>query len=193
MPRKFRILTAVILMPFLITSVSGERSSFVGLELNTGGSGNGHRLSLRLHPRRQANLTLWNADITSRPLARAPGTPRACHSRESRLRPGRFDHGRGFPGSTAAHRPRSALRTCARSAAPAPLGEFGSILGIIVWPDGSPAVNDHLRTCLQLFGADGRFQRVVRWRPMVGRLLPHLGASWDMRPGPSTDPSSASA
>ena len=63
-------------------------------------------------------------------------------------------------------------------------GEFGLILGIIVWPDGSLAVNDHLRSGLQLFGADGRFQRVVRWRPMEGRLLPHLGASWDMRPGP---------
>ncbi|MYE69506.1 MAG: hypothetical protein F4087_16435 [Gemmatimonadetes bacterium] len=63
-------------------------------------------------------------------------------------------------------------------------GEFGLILGIIVWPDGSLAVNDHLRSGLQLFGADGSFQRVVRWRPMEGRLLPHLGASWDMRPGP---------
>ncbi len=63
-------------------------------------------------------------------------------------------------------------------------GEFGLILGIIVWPDGTLAVNDYMRSGLQLFGADGRFQRVVRWRPMEGRLLPHLGASWDMRPGP---------
>ena len=161
------------------------------------------------------------------------------------MRPGRFGPGQGFPGSTAAPRPRSALLTAQdiplswdfdevwrAGGISAPVwaeftrsgefafdgggklyvvdpealhivkvgpdgslvatigregegpGEFGWIDGIIVWPDGSFAVNDDLRSGLQLFGADGSFQRVVRWRPMEGRLEMHLGASWDMRPGP---------
>lgn len=160
------------------------------------------------------------------------------------MRPGRFGPGQGFPGSTAAPRPRSALtaqdiplswdfdEVWRAGGISAPVwaeftrsgefafdgggnlyvvdpealhivkvgpdgslvatigregegpGEFGWIDGIIVWPDGSFAVNDDLRSGLQLFGADGSFQRVVRWRPMEGRLEMHLGASWDMRPGP---------
>ena len=63
-------------------------------------------------------------------------------------------------------------------------GEFGGILDIIVWPEGSFVVNDDMRNGLQLFSADGRFQRVVRWRPVEGRLEFPSGSTWTIRPGP---------
>ena len=63
-------------------------------------------------------------------------------------------------------------------------GEFGLIRDAIVWPDGSFVVRDPARDGLQLFGADGRFQRVVRWRSMEGRLEFPSGSKWTVRPGP---------
>ena len=39
-------------------------------------------------------------------------------------------------------------------------GEFGLIFGVIVWPDGSFAVNDFDRNGVQLFSADGRIERI---------------------------------
>ncbi len=68
-------------------------------------------------------------------------------------------------------------------------GEFGLFFGMIVWPDGSCVVNDARRNGLQLFGADGRFDRTVRWRPAISRPGLSLGSvrtmsSRTMRPGP---------
>ncbi len=62
-------------------------------------------------------------------------------------------------------------------------GEFGWIADLIVWPDGTFAVNDGRANGLQLFQANGRFERMVRWRPATGQLeMPSL--SRPMRPGP---------
>ena len=63
-------------------------------------------------------------------------------------------------------------------------GEFGLILDLIVWPDGSFAVNDSRRNGLQLFSADGGFERVVRWRPATGQLDLPFDAARTMRAGP---------
>ena len=62
-------------------------------------------------------------------------------------------------------------------------GEFQWITDVIVWPDGSFAVNDGRANGLQLFQANGRFERMVRWRPATGQLeMPSLLRS--MRAGP---------
>ena len=62
-------------------------------------------------------------------------------------------------------------------------GEFQSLTTVVVWPDGSFVVNDGRANGLQLFGANGRFERMVRWRPMTGQLeLPVISRL--MRPGP---------
>ncbi len=63
-------------------------------------------------------------------------------------------------------------------------GEFGLIFNVIVWPDGSFAVNDARRNGLQLFSADGGFQRMVRWRPATGQLDLPDGSTRTMRAGP---------
>ncbi len=63
-------------------------------------------------------------------------------------------------------------------------GEFGLIFDVIVWPDGSFAVNDGLRNGLQLFNADGGFERVVRWRPATGQMDLPSNMLRTMRPGP---------
>ena len=68
-------------------------------------------------------------------------------------------------------------------------GEFGLIVGVTVWPDGSFVVNDARRDGLQLFSADGKFERLVRWRPAAGQPTPALNSSRTMssrtmRPGP---------
>ena len=65
-------------------------------------------------------------------------------------------------------------------------GEFGWIRSVIVWDDGSFVVDDGRRNGLQLFSADGRFERMVRWRPATGQLDLSAGRSRTMRasPGP---------
>lgn len=63
-------------------------------------------------------------------------------------------------------------------------GEFGLIVDVIVWPDGSFIVNDGLRNGFQLFSADGGFERVVRWRPATGQLDLPSNMLRTMRPGP---------
>ena len=63
-------------------------------------------------------------------------------------------------------------------------GEFGLIFDVIVWPDGSFVVNDGLRNGLQLFSADGGFERVVRWRPATGQLDLPSNMLRTMHPGP---------
>ena len=63
-------------------------------------------------------------------------------------------------------------------------GEFGLILDVIVWPDGSFVVSDAGRSGLQLFSADGKFDRLVRWRPATGQLDLPFNSSRTMRAGP---------
>ena len=63
-------------------------------------------------------------------------------------------------------------------------GEFQWITDVIVWPDGSFAVNDGRANGLQLFQANGRFERMVRWRPATGQLEMPSILSRPMRPGP---------
>lgn len=63
-------------------------------------------------------------------------------------------------------------------------GEFGLIFGVIVWPDGSLAVNDFDRNGVQLFSADGRIERIVRWRPATGQLDLPTGMARVLHPGP---------
>ena len=63
-------------------------------------------------------------------------------------------------------------------------GEFGLIMDVVVWPDGSFVVSEGGRAGLQLFGADGKFERVVRWRPETGQLDLPFNSSRTMRAGP---------
>ena len=68
-------------------------------------------------------------------------------------------------------------------------GEFGLIFGMIVWPNGSFVVNDARRNGLQLFSADGTFDRMVRWHPAISRPGLSFGSARTMsprtmRPGP---------
>lgn len=64
-------------------------------------------------------------------------------------------------------------------------GEFGWIIDLIVWPDGSFVVSDIGRNGLQLFSANGRFDRMVRWSPATGQMDLSANMSRVMRPGPS--------
>ena len=64
-------------------------------------------------------------------------------------------------------------------------GEFRLIFGVIVWPDGSFAVSELSRNGLQLFNADGRFERMLRWRPQTGQLDLPSGMSRAIRAGPN--------
>ena len=63
-------------------------------------------------------------------------------------------------------------------------GEFESLYGVIVWPDGSLAANDGGRDVFHLFDADGDFQRMVRWRAATGNISLDFNSARAMRPGP---------
>ena len=63
-------------------------------------------------------------------------------------------------------------------------GEFGLIQGVVVWPDGSFVVSEASRSGLQLFGADGKLERLVRWRPATGQLDLPVILGRTMRAGP---------
>ncbi len=61
-------------------------------------------------------------------------------------------------------------------------GEFEALYGAVVWRDGSLAANDGGRDVFHLFGADGAFQRMVRWSATTG--LTDTNVTRNMRPGP---------
>ncbi len=63
-------------------------------------------------------------------------------------------------------------------------GEFRSPDGVMVWRDGSFAVNDGGRDALHLFRADGSFERSVRWTVATGEVFVDLNWMRTMRPGP---------
>ena len=63
-------------------------------------------------------------------------------------------------------------------------GEFESLYGVLVWRDGSFAVNDGGRRVFHLFDADGNFERMVRWLADTGELTLSFSSTRPMRPGP---------
>lgn len=63
-------------------------------------------------------------------------------------------------------------------------GEFKSLYDVLVWPDGSFVANDGGRDVFHVFGADGNFQRMVRWRAETGTISLDFNSSRPMRPGP---------
>lgn len=63
-------------------------------------------------------------------------------------------------------------------------GEFDMLVDVLVWPDGTFAANDGGRDAFHLFGADGSFQRMVRWRAETGAISLDGNAAREMRAGP---------
>ena len=64
-------------------------------------------------------------------------------------------------------------------------GEFDNPSDLVMWRDCRFAVLDPFRNALQLFGADGEFQRMVRWSGRPGSPAALIGSPAGSGPGSS--------